>query len=92
MKKSVLVLAAAALMSVLSSCGTVNGVRWAYGHDSIYAKQEVVAEKGVARAIFGVPVIVGGATFDVLTWPVQLLFGVWPMWGRSSPILRPDGN
>jgi len=41
------------------------------------------------RAIVGAPVIVGSAAFDVVTWPIQLIFGVWPMWGDDSTQLKP---
>lgn len=78
------------LTLVLPACGTVNGVRWAYGESSIYDEPDSYSEKLAVRATFGLPVIVGGAAFDAVTWPVQLLFGVWPMWGGASKHMVPE--
>ena len=36
------------------------------------------------------PLIVGGVVFDFVTWPGQLIFGVWPMWGPSSLHMKPE--
>ena len=54
---------------------------------------------GAPTAIFGVPSrqdwealpwpVLGGVAFDAVTWPVQLAFGVWPMWGPHSRHLMP---
>lgn len=73
----------------LSSCGTVNGVRWAYGKTSIYGKPDSFSESRGIRATFGVPVIVGGFAFDAVTFPAQALFGVWPWWGNASTHMKP---
>lgn len=77
-------------LAVLPACGTVNGVRWAYGESSVYDEPDAFSEKLAVRATFGIPVIVGGAAFDAVTWPVQLLFGVWPMWGSASKHMVPE--
>lgn len=74
----------------LSACGTANGVRWTYGASSIYGKPDAFSENLAIRALFGVPVIVGGVAFDAATFPFQLAFGVWPMWGDHSQHMRPD--
>jgi hypothetical protein len=86
--------AACALLTLafLPACGTAHGVRWAYGAPSIYEKPDSFSEGLGARAIFGVPVIVGGLAFDAVTFPAQLIFGVWPMWGPNSPQMNPNGD
>lgn len=83
-------LALAAL--TLTSCGTVNGVRWAYGESSIYGKPDEYSESQGLRAVMGIPVIVGGLAFDAGTFPLQALFGVWPWWGDASTQLRPTSD
>ncbi|HEX5053150.1 MAG TPA: hypothetical protein VFZ65_15350 [Planctomycetota bacterium] len=77
---------------VLPACATTNGVRWAYGMPSVYDKPDEFSESVACRAIFGVPVIVGGAVADAVTWPLQLLFGVWPTWGSDSTQMDPRTN
>ena len=91
MKKQVIGLVAIAALCVLPSCGTTNGVRWAYGKTSIYGEPDTNTEGGAVRAIFGVPVIVGGVVVDAVTWPAQALFGVWPLWGDKSTVMKPKG-
>ncbi len=76
-------------MVVLPACGTTNGVRWAYGKSSVYDKPDEFSESMALRAVVGVPVIAGGIVFDVATWPLQLIFGVWPMWGGASTQMDP---
>jgi hypothetical protein len=88
-RRTLLALAIPTLLS-LTACGTTNGVRWTYGASSIYGKPDAFSESAAIRAVFGVPVIVGGAAFDVATFPVQLLFGVWPMWGDKSQHMKPS--
>lgn len=75
-------LLAAAL--ALPGCFTTNGVRWTYGKPSAYTPPDQDMENAGVRAICGVPLIVTSFALDVVTWPFQLLFGVWPMWGDSS--------
>ncbi|MBX3462883.1 MAG: hypothetical protein KF830_06910 [Planctomycetes bacterium] len=76
----------------LAACGTTNGVRWAYGHSSVFDRPDAFSESMAARAVFGVPVIVVGVAFDACTWPFQLLFGVWPMWGGASTQMDPNAT
>jgi hypothetical protein len=84
------VLGAAALALVsLPSCGTVHTARWVFGLPSCFAQPTPEAEAVGLRAIVGAPVIVGGVAFDAVTWPLQLVFGVWPMWGPYSRHLMP---
>ncbi len=90
MKQRILGFAALAAVSVLASCGTTNGIRWAYGETSIYDDGAQASNRGVERAIFGIPVILTGVACDVVTLPVQALFGVWPLWGSSS-MMKPKG-
>lgn len=77
-------------LAVLPACGTMNGVRWAMNKTSIYEKPDEFSESVAIRATFGIPVIVMGAAVDAVTWPVQLAFGVWPMWGDASTQMNPD--
>lgn len=87
--KRTLSIVALLVLATLPACGTVNGVRWAYGKSSVYAPPDEFSESLGARAMFGVPVIVGGVVFDAATFPLQLLFGVWPWWGSASTQLEP---
>ncbi|MBL8725016.1 MAG: hypothetical protein JNK49_13280 [Planctomycetes bacterium] len=87
-RRNLLLLAIPTLLS-LPACGTANGVRWTYGASSIYGKPDAFSESLAIRAVFGMPVIVGGAAFDVATFPVQLICGVWPMWGDKSQHMKP---
>lgn len=84
------VLSICALLSLLSlpACGTMNTVRWTYGKPSVFDAPDEFSESVGWRAAVGVPVILGGVTFDLATWPLQLLFGVWPMWGDSSSMMN----
>ncbi|MEO6594402.1 MAG: hypothetical protein ABIP94_06590 [Planctomycetota bacterium] len=77
---------------VLPACATTNGARWAYGETSVYDKPDAFSESVGVRAIFGVPVIVVGVFVDAVTWPFQLIFGVWPMWGDASTQLDPNAH
>ncbi len=79
-------------LSFLPACGTTNGVRWAYGASSIYGEPDTFSESMGIRAIFGLPVILAGAAFDAHTFPYQILFGVWPMWGKASTQMKPQGD
>ena len=83
-----LALALLALLT-LPACGTAHGVRWAYGKSSIYDKPDQHSESQGLRAALGIPVIVGGAAFDVATFPLQAAFGVWPWWGSNSTQMAP---
>lgn len=85
---------AAALLALvtLPACGTVNGVRWAYGESSIYDKPDRHSESMGVRAAFGIPVILGGAVADVVTFPIQIAFGVWPWWGDASTQMLPKAG
>ena len=87
-------LGALALLALccLPSCGTTNGVRWAYNMDSIYDEPDELSETCGLRAIVGIPVILGGAVFDIVTFPAQLIFGVWPMWGTASTQMDPNDS
>ena len=53
-KRTSLGLVLLALIS-LPACGTVNGVRWAYGMTSVYGKPDAYAESEAIRATFGAP-------------------------------------
>lgn len=79
-------------LAVLPACATTNGVRWAYGMDSVYDEPDQLSEDCGLRAIVGVPVIVGGAVWDVATFPLQIIFGVWPTWGRASTMMDPTNG
>lgn len=79
-------------LAVLPACATTNGVRWAYGMDSVYDEPDRLSESCALRAIVGAPVIVGGAAWDVVTFPFQILFGVWPMWGGESTMMDPTND
>jgi hypothetical protein len=81
---------AMAMLFLLPSCGTVNSVRWAYGKSSVFGEPDSFSEKNALRAVVGAPVIVAGVAYDAVTWPIQLIFGVWPMWGSSSTMMKPD--
>ena len=89
MKTSRLMLAVLAGASLLlPSCATTHGVRWTYGHTSIWDPPDADSEAIALRAIAGAPVILGSVGWDLVTWPFQLAFGVWPMWGDSSTQMR----
>ena len=47
------------------------------------------AEAAGLRVMVGAPVMLGGVLFDAVTWPAQLIFGVWPMWGPASRHMKP---
>lgn len=87
-------LAALTLLALgcLPACATTNGVRWAYGMDSVYDKPKSLSEATALRAVVGVPVIVGGVIWDAATLPLQAIFGVWPMWGNSSTMMNPTDD
>lgn len=89
MTKMRLVAASALACVFLQSCGTAHAVRWAYGKPSVFEEPSAHSEECALRAGIGIPVIVGGAMFDVVTFPAQALFGVWPWWGSSSQHMRP---
>ncbi|MCK5940384.1 MAG: hypothetical protein KAI24_00330 [Planctomycetes bacterium] len=74
----------------LPSCGTSHAVRWAYGHPSAFEAPSQHSEESGLRAAIGLPVIVGGVLFDVTTFPLQAMFGVWPWWGEHSQMMTPD--
>lgn len=90
MKKPILAMSLLAI-AALPSCGTVHGARWAFGMKSIYPEPDSMSESVALRAAVGVPVIVGGVAFDAVTFPLQLLFGVWPWWGDESTQMNPNG-
>ncbi|MBL8748918.1 MAG: hypothetical protein JNK78_07150 [Planctomycetes bacterium] len=79
-------------LAFLPGCATTNGVRWAYGMDSVYDEPDSLSESLALRALVGVPVIVGGAAWDLTTWPLQIIFGVWPTWGRTSTMMNPTAG
>lgn len=84
-------LPACALLALLAlpSCGTVQTVRWVYGMPSCFDDPTPEADSVGLRAIVGGPLILSGVVFDALTWPEQLIFGVWPMWGPNSKYMKP---
>jgi hypothetical protein len=89
MRKRLLSGLALASLVVLPACATANGVRWAYGKDSCYDEPDALSESCALRAIVGAPVIVGGVVWDAVTWPLQIIFGVWPTWGQESTMMEP---
>lgn len=89
LRSSLLRAATVAALAVLPACGTVNTARWVFGMPSCFEKPSREAEESGLRVIVAVPVIVGGVAFDAVTWPLQLVFGVWPMWGPYSRHLMP---
>ena len=90
-RRNSMALVVLALLS-LPACGTVNGARWAYGKSSMYGEPDSHSESMAIRATFGVPVILGGAAFDLATFPFQIAFGVWPWWGDASTQMKPTGE
>jgi hypothetical protein len=76
----------------LTSCGTFNTVRWAYGKESIFEQPSAHSDECGLRPVLGIPVILGGVAVDAVTWPVQLAFGVWPWWGDSSMHMQPNDS
>ena len=74
--------------SLSSGCGTVHAVRWSYGESSVFDDPSRRAAHYV-RPICAAPLIVGCVGFDAVTWPLQLIFGVWPWWGQDSELMRP---
>jgi hypothetical protein len=85
MKKALLGLVFLALL--LPSCATCHAVKWAYNAPSCHG--EVDEGASVLRPAIGVPFILLSAAWDFLTWPEQLIFGVWPMWGENSKHMKP---
>ena len=87
-------LTAVALLALccLPACATTNGVRWASGMPSVYDEPDALSESLALRAVVGAPVIVGGAVWDVVTWPLQVIFGVWPTWGDASTQMDPTND
>lgn len=85
---------AAAILGVLAlpSCATTHAVRWTYGMDSIHDKPSQVSENIGLRPFIGVPLILGSVAWDALTWPEQLIFGIWPMWGSASKHMKPHSK
>lgn len=84
----------AALLAILAlpSCATTHAARWAYGMDSIHDKPSQVSENVGLRPFLGVPLILASVAWDALTWPEQLIFGIWPMWGRASLHMKPTSK
>lgn len=80
---------AAAALALLPACGTAHTARWTFGMSSCFDQPTPEAEAIGWRAFVGAPVILGGVAFDAATWPIQLVFGVWPMWGPHSRHLMP---
>jgi hypothetical protein len=91
MRKATLCLLLFAVLA-LPSCATTHAVRWTYGMDSIYDKPTRLAEDTGVRSVVGLPLIVGSVAADAFTWPFQLIFGVWPMWGRASQHMKPSAS
>jgi hypothetical protein len=91
LRSSLLRAAAVAAVAALPACGTVHTARWVFGMPSCFEPPSREAEETGLRVIVAVPVIVGGVAFDAVTWPFQLAFGVWPMWGPYSLHLKPKG-
>ena len=75
--------------SLLPSCATANSVRWTYGKSSAYPPPGELAEDVAWRAVVGGPLILGSLAFDVVTFPFQAIFGVWPWWGSRSEHMVP---
>lgn len=88
--RKILLVALGTFACCLTSCGSVNTVRWSYGEESIF-DEPTHGSGNVLRPALGIPMILGGVAFDAVTWPVQLAFGVWPWWGSSSKHMKPDG-
>ena len=84
-------LAALALACLpLTSCGTLNTVRWVYGMPSVFAKPDAFSEGAALRAVAAPVVLPAAVVFDVATLPVQAIFGVWPYWGDASLHMNPN--
>lgn len=80
-----------------SSCATVQSVRWAYHHDSMFgdAIEPEDSQYGYnrsIRALLGLPLILNSIAWDAATFPVQILFGVWPWWGDDSMSMNPSAE
>jgi hypothetical protein len=89
--KTLGILALLALLG-LSSCTTVHSVRWSYGMSSAYPEPDEFSDDLAIRAVVGLPLIVGSIVFDAVTWPIQALFGVWPLWGDASKHMKPPSR
>lgn len=76
--------------TLFSGCATTHAVRWIYGEPSTFHESDSESVDAVLKPALAVPMVVGGAAFDVLTFPVQALFGVWPWWGEESVHLVPS--
>ena len=74
----------------LTSCGTLNTVRWVYGMPSVFEEPCYFSEDAALRAAVAPVVIPAGVVFDVATFPVQAIFGVWPFWGDASLHMNPN--
>ena len=75
------------LVLPLAACGTTNLVRWGTDHDSIYAEPDSEFERGMLKpfvTIVGLPV---AFAWDVVTFPFQITFQVYPYGGR---FMQPD--
>jgi hypothetical protein len=88
-KSKIAALVALTAAAALPSCATTNSVRWAYDMPSYCPPPDPEAEHIGIRAIAGAPVILGSLAFDAVTWPIQLIFGVWPWWGDASTQMKP---
>jgi cobalamin synthase len=90
MKKAILMAALAAVCVSSTSCATMHAVRWTYEEPSHYDEPSQFGDDNAVRAWVSVPLIVVSSIFDAVTWPEQLIFGVWPMWGDASLHCKPD--
>lgn len=77
-------------VALLPSCATSNSICWTYGKPSAYPKPGELAEDVAWRAVIGAPLILGSVAFDVVTFPFQAVFGVWPWWGSRSKHMVPQ--
>jgi len=71
----------------LSSCGTFNLVKWAQDKPSVYAEPQGEVSRGFLKpvvTVVGFPVAV---VWDVLTFPFQIIGGVYPY---SDSVMEPE--
>ena len=83
MKTRLLCVALLALL-FLPSCATTHSIRWAYGKTSTFTEPTHQFSSDVLKPMIGVPVVVTAVGWDVVTFPFQAIFGVWPFWGDAS--------
>ena len=82
-KKATSVLALALASLALEGCATSHLVRWSKGEKSYYAEPSGGKEYVIAPAtVIMFPVTLG---WDIVTFPFQLIWGIYPYGGDLDP-------